>query len=57
MFDHDARKRATPVQLVDDYHGGQYLVYDCDRLLRIRVGYIRGDNAVLSGLFFDPTGR
>ncbi len=57
VFDHDTRKRVVPVQLVDAYHGGQYLVFDCDRSLRIRIAHVRGDNAVLSGLFFDPAGR
>jgi hypothetical protein len=32
-------------------------VYECDRSVRIRVAHILGDNAVLSGLFFDPLGN
>jgi hypothetical protein len=57
IFDYDTRKRAVPVRVVDDYHGGHYLVYDCDRSLRIRIAHVRGANAVLSGLFFDPAPR
>ncbi|WP_433892452.1 alpha-L-rhamnosidase C-terminal domain-containing protein [Streptomyces sp. CA-111067] len=56
VFDLDTLKRAVPVQLVDDFHDGHYLVYRCDRPVRIRVAHVLGANAVLSGLFFDPAG-
>jgi alpha-L-rhamnosidase len=33
---------------------GKYLVYRCDRPVRVRIEQVRGDNAVISGVFFDP---
>jgi len=57
IFDHHTRKRAVPVRIVEDYHGGKYLVYECVGSLRIRVAHVGGANAVLSGLFFDPINR
>jgi alpha-L-rhamnosidase len=57
VFDLETRKLLAPVQLVNDFHEGAYLVYECDRSVRLRVAHVRGDNAVLSGLFFDPIVR
>jgi hypothetical protein len=34
--------------------GGVYAVYTCRQPVRIRVNQLRGDNAALSGLFFEP---
>lgn len=56
VFDLDTRKLVAPEQLVDDFTGGAYLVFACEGSLRLRIAHIRGDNAVLSGLFFDPIG-
>jgi len=56
VFDLDSRKLVAPEQLVDDFAGGAYLVFACEGSLRLRVAHVRGDNAVLSGLFFDPIG-
>jgi hypothetical protein len=44
----------APIQMVSDYVNGKYLVYRCDRPVRVRMDHVRGDNAVISGLFFDP---
>lgn len=55
VFDLQTRKLVAPEQMVTEYHGGKYLVYACDRSVRLRIAHIRGDNAVLSGLFFDPS--
>jgi len=56
VFDLATRKLVAPEQLVDDFHGGVWLVYDCDRSVRVRVAHVLGANAVLSGVFFDPAG-
>jgi hypothetical protein len=44
----------APIEMVSDYVNGKYLVYRCDRPVRLRFDHVRGDNAVVSGLFFDP---
>jgi hypothetical protein len=54
VFDLATRKLVAPEQLVDDFHGGTWLVYACDRSVRVRVAHVLGANAVLSGIFFDP---
>jgi hypothetical protein len=56
IFDLESRKLVAPEQMIKDFHRGTYLVYECDRSIRIRVAHILGANAVLSGLFFDPLG-
>lgn len=57
VFDLATRKLVAPEQLVDDYHDGTWLVYECDRSVRVRIAHVLGANAVLSGLFFDPIPR
>jgi alpha-L-rhamnosidase len=57
IFDLESRKLVAPEQMIKDFHAGTYLVYECDRSVRIRVAQILGANAVLSGLFFDPLGN
>ncbi len=54
LFDLDSRKLIAPVKVFRDLDGGAYAVYACRQPVRIRVNQLRGDNAVLSGLFFDP---
>lgn len=44
----------APIQMISDFTGGKYLIFHCDRSVRLRLDPVRGDNAVLSGLFFDP---
>jgi hypothetical protein len=44
----------APTQIVSEYVNGKYLVYRCDRPVRVRLEQVRGDNAVISGVFFDP---
>ncbi len=46
--------RATPDRLVSGYTQGKYLVYRCTGAVRVRMDLVRGDNTVLSGIFFDP---
>jgi hypothetical protein len=44
----------APIEMVSDYANGKYLVFRCDRSVRVRIDHVRGDNAVISGVFFDP---
>jgi hypothetical protein len=53
LFDLDSRKLIAPTRVYANFTGGIYAVYNCRQSVRIRVNHIRGDNAVLSGLFFD----
>lgn len=53
LFDLDSRKLIAPTHLYDDFTGGIYAIYECQQSVRVRVNHVRGDNAVLSGLFFD----
>ena len=54
VFDLKTLKRMSPVQTVQNFSKGKYLIYPCDRSIRLRINQIRGENAVLNGLFFDP---
>jgi len=54
LFDLDSRKLIAPVKVFPDLNGGVYAVYACRQSVRIRANQLRGVNAVLSGLFFDP---
>jgi hypothetical protein len=53
MFDRATLERIAPVQMVRDFSGGKYLVYRYDKPVRFRINQVRGDNATLSGIFFD----
>lgn len=53
MFDRDTLQRIAPVQMVRDFTGGKYLVYRYDKSVRFRIDQVRGDNATLSGIFFN----
>ena len=44
----------APVKVVNDFVRGKYLVYACRQSVKVRVDHVWGDNAVLSGIFFDP---
>lgn len=44
----------APVKVVSDFSGGKYLVYTYNKSAKFRIDHVRGGNAVLSGLFFDP---
>ncbi len=53
MFDRETLQRIAPVQMVRDFSGGKYLVYRYNQSVRFRINQVRGDNATLSGIFFD----
>lgn len=56
LFDLASRKLIAPTRVYSNFTGGCYVVYNCRQSVRVRVNHVRGHNAVLSGLFFDPQG-
>ena len=68
-FDHKNRKETisiedlatrqliAPVQAFSHFANGKYMVFQCHDSVRVRLDPIRGGNAVLSGIFFDPPGH
>jgi hypothetical protein len=54
-MDYTTKALLAPIQVADAYSEGVYHTYECDRSVRIRVIQLRGDNAGLSGIFFDPS--
>lgn len=58
MFDGETLNDAAPIQILNDYQGGAYLIYKYDKSVRFRIKVLRGANATLSGVFFgegEPT--
>ena len=53
VFDLDTKNIVMPVYMVRNYENGKYVTFELDRPVRIRVNQVRGDNAAVSGLFFD----
>jgi hypothetical protein len=53
IFDMENKNLLMPVYMVRDYTGGKYVTFEFDRSVRIRINQVRGDNAALSGVFFD----
>ena len=45
---------AAPTQAVREFQEGKYVIFDCRDSVRLRFDDIRGSNAVVSGIFFDP---
>jgi hypothetical protein len=56
LFDLATRKLIAPVELVEDFTGGKYLVYEYDRSCRIRLDHVSGGDAVINGIYFDAPG-
>jgi alpha-L-rhamnosidase len=52
MFDESTLCLISPTRIVKDFRGGKYLVYSYNKSARFRIYHVRGDNAVLSGIFF-----
>ncbi|MGM9681794.1 MAG: alpha-L-rhamnosidase C-terminal domain-containing protein [Eubacteriales bacterium] len=52
LFDGDSLNLITPVQVIRDFSGGAYLIYQYDNSVRFRINLITGENATLSGIFF-----
>ena len=53
MFDANTLDLVAPVKVVTNFYGGKYLVYAYDKSAKFRIDHVWGDNAVLSGIFFD----
>jgi alpha-L-rhamnosidase len=53
LMDFQTRNVIAPTQFLPDFTSGVYLVYTYNRAVRVRVSNVRGDNAVLTALFFD----
>ena len=47
----------APVQYLDDYTGGVWIVYELNTSARVRFSMLHGDNNVLSAIMFDPVSR
>ena len=54
MFDAHTLNLVAPVQIVNGFDRGQYLVYSYNKSAKFRLNKIRGDTVTLSGIFFDP---
>lgn len=52
IFDLKTKNLLAPVQLVKNYTGGKYLIFNYSGSIRIRVNQVRGENAAISGIFF-----
>jgi alpha-L-rhamnosidase len=53
IFDLKTLNLLAPVQMVKSYQHGKYLVFNYSGSIRLRVNQVRGENAAISGLFFD----
>lgn len=53
MFDLETLDMIAPVKVVSDFKGGKYLIYTYNEPAVFRLDHVWGDNAVLSGVFFD----
>jgi len=53
MFDAATLNLIAPVKIVKNCTGGAYLTYSYNKSAKFRINIVRGDNAVLSGIFFD----
>lgn len=54
IFDLKTLNRLAPVEIIRDFAQGKYLIYSCSGSVRFRVDQIRGKNAILNAIFFDP---
>jgi alpha-L-rhamnosidase len=54
MFDANTLNLIAPVRIVKNCRAGIYLIYSYNKSAKFRINLVRGDNAVLSGIFFDP---
>ncbi|TSJ43245.1 Bacterial alpha-L-rhamnosidase [Mucilaginibacter corticis] len=52
IFDLKTKNLLAPVQLVKNYTGGKYVIFNYSGSIRIRINQVRGENAAVSGIFF-----
>jgi hypothetical protein len=57
MMDAETLNQIAPVKIIGNFKGGRYLIYSYNKSAKFRIHQVRGDNAVLSGIFFDPGNR
>ena len=57
MHDATTLDLVAPEEVVTNFYGGTYVVYTYNKSAKFRIDQLRGDNAVLSGIFFDPAPR
>ena len=57
MFDANTLNLIAPVKIVKSCQGGAYLTYSYNKSAKFRFNIVRGDNAVLGGIFFDPVSK
>ncbi len=55
LFDAKTLKLISPVQLIKNYQKGKYLIFNYSGSIRIRINHVRGENAAVSGIFFDES--
>jgi hypothetical protein len=48
---------AAPTQAIRKYQDGKYVIFECHDSVRLRFDNIRGSNAGVSGIFFDPSAQ
>jgi hypothetical protein len=54
MMDANTLNQIAPVKIIDNFKDGRYLIYSYNKSAKFRIDQVRGDNAVISGIFFDP---
>ena len=54
MMDAATLNLIAPVKVVKGFRDGIYLVYAYNKSVKFRINQIRGNDATLSGIFFDP---
>jgi hypothetical protein len=54
MMDATTLNLVSPVQIVNAFAGGKYLVYSYNKSAKFRFNKVRGETVTLSGIFFDP---
>jgi hypothetical protein len=55
IFDASNMHLLAPVEVVTGQDNGVYLIYECDRSIKLRFDKVRGQLLTLSGLFFDAS--
>lgn len=54
MFDLKTNNLIAPTQMIPDYAGGVYLIYQYNKSARFRMQSFPGPDVLLTGIFFDP---
>jgi alpha-L-rhamnosidase len=53
IFELETLNIIAPMQMIRQYEKGKYLSFTVNKSIRIRINQVRGENAAVSGLFFD----